>query len=71
MKLVIDTNIFVASISSKSKYHWIFQTLQNKQFDICVSNDILIEYIEIIQQKYNTDIAYSFIQFLINSSNVN
>lgn len=50
-KVVIDTNVFLVSISSKSKYHWIFEALLNEEFFLCVTTEILDEYAEIIEQK--------------------
>ena len=50
-KVVIDTNVFLVSISSKSKFHWIFEALLNEEFFLCVTTEILDEYAEIIEQK--------------------
>jgi len=50
-KVVIDTNVFLVSISSKSKYHWIFEAILNENFFLCVTTEILDEYAEIIEQK--------------------
>ena len=50
-KVVIDTNVFLVSISSKSKFHWIFEAILNENFFLCVTTEILDEYAEIIEQK--------------------
>lgn len=50
-KVVIDTNVFLVSISSKSKYHWLFEAILNENFFLCVTTEILDEYAEIIEQK--------------------
>lgn len=47
-KVVLDTNVLLVSISSKSKYHWIFQSLLYNKFTLCITTEILIEYAEII-----------------------
>jgi len=48
MKLVIDTNIFWVCISRRSSTNWIFQNLLAGEFILCVTTDILDEYVEII-----------------------
>ena len=47
-KVVLDTNVLLVSISSKSKLHWIFKNLLEQKFILCVTTDILAEYAEII-----------------------
>lgn len=70
MKVVIDTNILLVSISRKSKYHWLFDSLIKGKFEICVSNEILFEYFEIIS-KYFGDIGAKFtIDTLLHLQNI-
>jgi uncharacterized protein len=70
MKLVIDTNILVASLSSKSKYHWIIQALREGKFELYVTEEIYLEYEEILKQKYNVIVANAFLNSLKELSNV-
>jgi uncharacterized protein len=70
MKLVIDTNILVASLSSKSKYHWIIQALREGKFELCVTEEIFLEYEEILKEKYNVIVANAFLNSLKELSNV-
>lgn len=48
-KIVLDTNVLLVSISSKSKLHWIFQNLLEGNYILCVTIEILAEYAEIIE----------------------
>jgi len=50
-KVVLDTNVLLVSISSKSKYHWIYDKLVADEYDLFITNEILMEYEEIISQK--------------------
>jgi uncharacterized protein len=70
MRLVIDTNILVASLSSKSKYHWIIQALRDGKFELCITEEIYLEYEEILKQKYNVIVANAFLNSLKELSNV-
>ncbi|MGI8467666.1 MAG: putative toxin-antitoxin system toxin component, PIN family [Pyrinomonadaceae bacterium] len=63
-KLVIDTNIFIAAISRKSQFRWIFDCLIQGKMILCVSNEILFEYREILAEKTNKEIAENIIEFL-------
>ena len=50
MKVILDTNVLLVSISSKSESHPIFTSLMHGIYSIAVTNDILLEYEEIIDQ---------------------
>ena len=70
MKIILDTNILLVSIPSKSQYRIIFNQLIQQKFNLIISNDILNEYFEIITQKSNEIIATNIIEVLINLKNV-
>lgn len=57
IKLVIDTNVLVSSLASKSKYHWLIQDLLQEKFELFVTYDILLEYEEILLKKYSSTVA--------------
>lgn len=48
-KIVLDTNVLLISISSKSKLHWIFKNLLEGNYILYVTTAILTEYAEIIE----------------------
>jgi uncharacterized protein len=64
LRLVIDTNIFIAIIGKKSPFRWIFDCLIHGKIQLCVSNEILFEYREILTQKTNEEVAENVIEFL-------
>ncbi len=53
MKIVLDTNVLLISLPTKSKYRPIFDYLINGKFELAISNEIISEYMEIIEQKTN------------------
>ena len=55
IKLIIDTNVLLVCISSKSPYHWLFQSILAKEFLLIVSTEILLEYEEVIQQHLGSE----------------
>ncbi|WP_026965960.1 putative toxin-antitoxin system toxin component, PIN family [Algoriphagus terrigena] len=70
MKVVIDTNILLVSISSRSPHHWIFQGIIRKHFDLVVSTEILAEYAEIIQRHIGNAAADSVMAVIENLENL-
>ena len=61
MTVVIDCNVFVVCLTSRSPYRYIYRSLVAGKFAMVVSQDILLEYEEIIQQKYSVPTANTFI----------
>lgn len=70
MRVVLDTNVLLVSIPKKSKYRSIFDALINGQFNAIISNEILSEYVEIIEQKTTFLIAASIAESLLNLRSV-
>lgn len=64
LKIVIDTNILIAIIGRKSPFRWIFDCLIEGKIILCVSNEILFEYREILQKKTTAEIAENVINFI-------
>jgi putative PIN family toxin of toxin-antitoxin system len=69
-KVVLDTNVFLVSISSKSKLHWLFKSLLDSEYTLCVSTDILLEYAEIIEQQMGAMASQSALGLIENLPNV-
>ncbi len=61
MKVVLDTNILMVSVSIKSKYYWVFEAFLKKEYDLCVTTDILMEYEEIIAIHMGKEVAYTIL----------
>ena len=70
LKIVLDTNVLLVSISSKSPYHWIFLKLLNGDFELGITSEILLEYEEIIARKYNETVAKDVVRTLLVLPNV-
>ncbi len=70
MKVVIDTNCMLVALSRKSKYNWLIQALIRKDFILCLSNEILNEYEEIIGRYFSPEVASPFYDLLMAANNV-
>jgi uncharacterized protein len=70
MRVVIDTNVLIATLSKISPYRLIINKLLLQEFEMVVSTEILLEYEEIITQKSSAVVAYNFLEFLLQQSTI-
>jgi putative PIN family toxin of toxin-antitoxin system len=70
MKIIIDTNVLVSSLSRRSESNWIIQAFLNKDFTLVVSHEIHLEYEEILRIKYNSVAVDNFLRSIHESENV-
>ena len=69
MRIVLDTNILLVSISRKSQFRTIFENLLSGNFTLVISNEIIYEYQEIIEQKANSVVAKNIIEMILSLEN--
>ena len=70
LKIVVDTNVLLVSISDRSEFHWLYKGIINGDFDIAVTTEILNEYDEIISKKWHPDVAKDVLRTLIELPNI-
>jgi uncharacterized protein len=70
MTVVLDTNVLIVCLTAKSSYHEIYQSLVQHKFQLAVTNEILLEYHEIISIKYSQKTADYFIELMHELPNV-
>ena len=70
MIVVIDCNVLVMCLTTRSPWHIIYQFLIANKFSLAVSDEIVMEYEEIIQKKYGIATANAFITLLKELPNV-
>ena len=69
-RVVLDTNVLIASLSRRGNYYPVWKGFQEGKYTLCISNDILEEYIEIIGEKMTPEIAEHVADLLLKSENV-
>ena len=70
LKVVLDTNILLSSISRKSPYSYILTALFENKYELYVSTEILLEYEEKINTIFDAQVAETLISALLMRSNV-
>ena len=68
--VVIDTNCLLQIIARKSPYRPIWEAFLEGRYDLCVSNEILDEYQEILGQQITPSIAENVVLLILNQENV-
>ena len=69
MNIVLDTNCLLMSLSRRSLYYPIWRDFVDGKYTLCISNDILAEYEEILTQKVGPQIASNIIKALLDLPN--
>ena len=67
MKIVLDTNCLIQSISTKSPYHGVWLSFEKGDNTLCVSNEIIEEYEEILERLTDSTTSELVIRTIVNS----
>jgi putative PIN family toxin of toxin-antitoxin system len=70
LKIVLDTNILLISVSRKSRFNKILQSFLDEKFIICITDEILYEYEEILKKYFNDEFVRNTLQLIQNATNV-
>ncbi len=70
VRIVLDTNVVVSMIGRTSPNRWIFDKILTGEFVLCVSNEILLEYEEVLTAKTTSEVASNFTDFLVSFPSV-
>jgi len=70
IRTVIDTNVLVSALSSKSQYHWLVELLLEEKLELPVTEEILLEYEEVLKVKYSDNVASNFLLALRELPNI-
>ena len=60
--VVLDTNALIQALPTKSHYHKIWTDFLDGRYRLCVSNEILTEYEEILAQHASPDVAHNVVE---------
>ena len=69
MNIVLDTNCLLMSLSRRSPYYPVWRDFVDGKYTLCISNEILAEYEEILTQKVGTEIASNVISAILDLPN--
>ena len=70
MKIVLDTNCLIMAISSRNKYHIVWKSFLAGKYTLCVSNEIVEEYVEVVGRNISPTVADMVAYTLLTRNNV-
>ncbi|MEO7211411.1 putative toxin-antitoxin system toxin component, PIN family [Mucilaginibacter sp.] len=69
LRIVLDTNVLVASISRRSPYHWVWKSFLQSKYKLCITTDILDEYAEIVERFFSVvDAEHTLTQIMLQTN---
>ena len=69
MNIVLDTNCLLMSLSRRSPYYPVWRGFVDGKYTLCITNEILAEYEEILNEKVGTEIASNVIKAILDLPN--
>ena len=70
MNIVLDTNCLIMSIAPKSPYRNIWNAFLRGDYKLCVSNEIIEEYSEVLARNLSPQISEAIIYAILTRPNV-
>ena len=67
MRIVLDTNCLIQSVSPRSMYHDVWVSILQGRNTLCVTNEILEEYAEILQRLIGQKAAESVLDAIVTN----
>jgi predicted nucleic acid-binding protein len=68
MRIVLDSNILLVAIGKKSRYKPIWTAFISGRYDLIVSDEMIYEYEEILQQRASSGAVEIVMDIFIESS---
>ncbi len=69
-RIVLDTNCLLMSIPRKSPYHKILEDFLKGKFFLCISNEVILEYEEVLTSKIGHVITNNILNAILSSPNI-
>ena len=70
MRIVLDTNCLLMAISNRNRFHRVWQAFVNGEYTLCVTNEIIEEYVEVIGRNISERAAEAVVYIIMTRSNV-
>ena len=66
-RLVLDTNSLIQCVSRRSAYHELWLSFLDGRNTLCVTTEILDEYVEILEQKASSQYSSLVLDIIVNN----
>ena len=68
--VVLDTNCLIMAVSSRNVYYRVWQSFLEGEYYLCVSNEILEEYAEVLSRNISVNVARYIVYAILERKNV-
>lgn len=69
-KIVLDTNVLIMAVSARNVYHKVWQAFLEGEYTLCVSNEIIEEYLEVLSNNIGSRVAEAVVYTILTRKNV-
>lgn len=70
MNIVLDTNCLLIAISDRSRYHKVWREFLEGGYVLCVTNEIIEEYVEVVSRNISERAAEAIVYLILTRPNV-
>lgn len=70
MNIVLDTNCLIMAISAQNEYYQMWQDFLDGKYVLCITNDIIEEYSEVIARNISPLVSEFIITAILNRKNI-
>ena len=70
MHIVLDTNSLIMAVSAKNVYHKVWLAFLYGKYTLCITNEIIEEYLEVISRNINSYIAEKIVSTILTRKNI-
>lgn len=70
MNIVLDTNCLIMAISAQNEYYQVWQDFLDGKYVLCITNDIIEEYSEVIARSISPLVSEFIITAILNRKNI-
>lgn len=70
MNIVLDTNCLIMAISAQNEYYQVWQDFLDGKYVLCITNDIIEEYSEVIARNISPLVSEFIITVILNRKNI-
>ena len=68
--IVLDTNCLIMAISARNEYHLIWQSFLRGDYVLCVSNEIIEEYSEVLSRNISPQVSEAIVYAILTRPNI-
>ena len=69
MKVVVDTNCLLSCIGKRSTFRNVFDAFLDGRYDLCVSNEVLLEYEEKFSEFWGDEVTHNLLGVILTAEN--